>query len=99
MPVFYPGNSYTYLRALTPNDTPGAASLLEGAKYLHNAGVAGTVTVTQNQASSADGAAGVAPSDATVVVYIGQGDWVEVGAAWRNVNATGTSAGALKAAH
>jgi len=97
--VLYPGNSYTYQRALTPNDTPGANSLLNGAKYLHNAGAAGTVTITQNLASAPDGQSGVAGSGATAVIYMDQGSYHEVAAAWRNVNATGTTAGALKACH
>lgn len=89
---------FTYGRDLTPNDTPDADSRLDGASFIHCAGTAGTVTVTQ--AVVADGRAGMAPTALTTYTfYMAQGDVMAVGASWRNVNDTDTTATTLSALH
>lgn len=89
---------YSHGRALTPNDVPDDNSKLRGASFIHCKTGAGLVTVTQ--AVTADGQAGIAPTALTTYqFYIGLGDYVAVGASWRNVNATGTAATGLTALH
>lgn len=90
--------SYSYGRALTPNDTPDADSRLSGASFIHCTGTGGIVVITQ--AIVQDGRAGIAPTaNTTVSIYLNTGDVMAVGASFRNVNATSTTATGLVALH
>lgn len=89
---------FTYARALTPNDTPGANSLLNRASFIMCNTAAGNVTVTQSVTS--DDHPGAAPTALTTFTfYMAVGDIMAVGASWRNVNSTGTTATGLSALH
>lgn len=85
--------SYSYVRDVTPADTPDADSKIAGARYIQNLGDPGIVTVTQ--AVTYDNHPGIAPTALTTGrFYLATGESIEVGASWRNVNSTGTVAGA-----
>lgn len=84
--------SYSYVRDVTPADTPDADSTIAGARYLQNLGDPGIITVTQ--AVTYDNHPGIAPTALTTGrCYLATGESIEVGASWRNVNSTDTAAG------
>lgn len=96
MPAVVPGISYTYAADVTAADATTTFNILD-AHFLQNRGASGLVVIRQRvgaRPASGKGAAGIAPTAATTcTIYLSQGQTIECGGSWENVNSTGTGAG------